>query len=97
MLWRSIRLVRIHGSLWSRSASRRCWCARDELLNVASEYVDIRVRTEGTIDPRDIGIYCWTRRGLNILETAVREAPVGTTPVPIIGEPEYLLLGLAAR
>jgi hypothetical protein len=29
MLLRSIRLVRIRGSLWSRSASRRCWCARD--------------------------------------------------------------------
>ena len=37
----------------------------EELLELASEYVDVRVRVEGASDPRDIGIYYWTRRALN--------------------------------
>jgi type III restriction enzyme len=62
----------------------------EELLEVASDYVDQRVRAEGTSEKRDIGIYYWTRRALDILETAIREAPAGTATVPILGSPEYL-------
>jgi type III restriction enzyme len=62
----------------------------EELLEVASDYVDHRVRAEGTSEKRDIGIYYWTRRALDVLETAIREAPVGTAAVPILGSPEYL-------
>lgn len=63
----------------------------EELLEVASEYVDkkVSVKDRGS-DPRDIGIYYWTRRGLDVLETAIRQAPVGTSTVPILSEPEYL-------
>src|SRR5207247_6358504 len=62
----------------------------EELLEVASEYVDRRVSTEGDSDSRDIGIYYWTRRGLNVLETAIRNAPIGTSAVPIPGDRELL-------
>lgn len=62
----------------------------EELLDFASEYIDRRVRAEAPSEMRDIGIYYWTRRALNVLETAIREAPVGTTAVPIPGTPEFL-------
>jgi type III restriction enzyme len=62
----------------------------EELLDVASDYIDVRVRVEKGSDPRDIGIYYWTRRGLDVLETAIRQTPVGTSAVPILAQPEYL-------
>ncbi len=62
----------------------------EELLDLASEYVERRVRAEGTSEKRDIGIYYWTHRALDILETAIREAPVGTASIPIPGTPEVL-------
>ncbi len=62
----------------------------EELLEVASEYVDQRVTAKGGSDLRDIGIYYSTRRALNILDNAIRQSPVGTSTVPILGEPEYL-------
>jgi SOS-response transcriptional repressor LexA len=62
----------------------------EELLDVASQYVDRRISVESGSDFRDIGIYYWTRRGLDVLETAVRQAPIGTAAVPILGLPEYL-------
>lgn len=62
----------------------------EELLEVASEYVDKRVTAKGGSDLRDIGIYYWTRRALNILDNAIRQSPVGTSTVPILGDPEYL-------
>ena len=62
----------------------------EELLEVASAYVDRRVSAEGGSDKRDIGIYYWTRRALNILDNEIRSAGVGTTTIPILGQPEYL-------
>ena len=62
----------------------------EELLEVASEYVDRRVDAKGGSDKRDIGIYYWMRQALDILDNAIREAPVGTSNVPILGTPEYL-------
>jgi type III restriction enzyme len=62
----------------------------EELLEFATEYVEHKVTVEGGSDSRDIGIYYWTRRALNILETAIREVAVGTSSVPILGKPNYL-------
>jgi integrase len=45
---------------------------------------------ERSDEVRDIGIYYWTRRALDVLETAIRKAPIGTAPVPIPGDPEFL-------
>ncbi|MDI6872058.1 MAG: DEAD/DEAH box helicase family protein [Bacillota bacterium] len=62
----------------------------EELLEVVSEFVDRRVRAEGASRLQDIGIYYWTRRALDILETALKGVPVGHQPVPILGDPEFL-------
>jgi phage repressor protein C with HTH and peptisase S24 domain len=62
----------------------------EELLDFASEYIDKKVTAEGDSDARDIGIYYWTRRALDVLETAIREAPIGTAALPILGKPDQL-------
>lgn len=62
----------------------------EELLEFAQQYVDSRVEAIPDSDKRDIGIYYWSRKALDILETAIREAPVGTSAIPILGKPEYL-------
>lgn len=62
----------------------------EELLEFAGEYVDERVRAVGDSEKRDIGIYYWSRKALDVLETAIREAPVGMISVPILGNPDYL-------
>ena len=62
----------------------------EELLDVASDYVDCRIDAESPSLKEDVGIYYWTRRGLNVLDTAIRQAPVGTAPVPVLGQPDYL-------
>lgn len=63
----------------------------DELLEVVQEYLECRVRAVETSDIRDVGIYFWRQRVLNVLETAIREAGVaGVRAVPILGAPEYL-------
>jgi len=62
----------------------------EELLDFASRYVDQRVRAIPDSEKRDIGIYYWSRQALNILETAIREAPVGTSAIPILGKPETI-------
>jgi type III restriction enzyme len=65
----------------------------EEVLEFVTAYVDRRVRTEGTSLKADIGMYFWTRRALDILETAMQGAPAGTTTVPIFDEPEQLQSG----
>lgn len=62
----------------------------EELLDLADAYVHTRVRAIGTSELRDIGIYYWTRKALDILDNAIRNAPIGTTSVPILGAPELL-------
>jgi type III restriction enzyme len=62
----------------------------EELLQVSNDYVDKRVRAIPDSEQRDIGIYHWSRKALDILETAIREAPATTTPIPILGKPEYV-------
>jgi type III restriction enzyme len=62
----------------------------EELLEFAGEYVETRVQTAGDSEKRDIGIYFWSRKALDILETAIREAPIGTTSIPLLGTPEFL-------
>jgi len=44
----------------------------EELLEFAGEYVDTRVQIAGDSEKRDIGIYFWSRKALDILETAIR-------------------------
>lgn len=63
----------------------------DELLEVALQYLDHRITAKGESDRRDIGIYYWRMRALNILENAVRGVGVGSVKaVPIAGSPEIL-------
>ncbi|MGQ0656775.1 MAG: DEAD/DEAH box helicase [Chromatiales bacterium] len=63
----------------------------DELLDVSRQYLDHRVTAKGTSDRRDIGIYYWRLRALNVLENAVRGASVGgVKALPISGSPEVL-------
>jgi hypothetical protein len=64
--------------------------AFEELLEVASEYVDTRVRAQRPSEIQDIGIYFWIRQALDVLETAIRNAPVGTGAVPVPGQPAAL-------
>jgi type III restriction enzyme len=65
----------------------------DEILAFVSTYVERRVSAEGSSLRADIGMYYWTRRALDILETAVQGAPAGTSTVPIFGTPEQLESG----
>lgn len=74
----------------------------DELLEVAQRYLDRRVSPlthDGVrADARDIGMYYWRRQALDVLETAIRGAGVaGVSPVPILGNPEWLDTGLLRR
>jgi SOS-response transcriptional repressor LexA len=62
----------------------------EELFEFASRYVDNRVRVIPDSEKRDIGIYYWSRQALNILETAIRVAPIGTSAIPILGKPEAI-------
>ncbi|MFN3653406.1 MAG: DEAD/DEAH box helicase family protein [Armatimonadota bacterium] len=63
----------------------------DELLELTLEYVRTRVRAAPPMDPRDIGMYYWRRRALDILENAVRQTGLpGTESIPVPGDPEYL-------
>jgi type III restriction enzyme len=65
----------------------------EEVLDLVTAYVDRRVRVDGSSIKADIGMYFWTRRALDILETAVQGAPGGTTTVPLFGDPEQLESG----
>ncbi|MDQ3964634.1 MAG: DEAD/DEAH box helicase family protein [Actinomycetota bacterium] len=62
----------------------------EELLDFVSEYLAHRVSTAGSSHVRDIGMYYWTRRALDILETAVQGAPSGSITTPVLGSPRYL-------
>ena len=67
----------------------------DELLEVSQRYLNARViplAVDGHLsDVRDVGIYFWRRRALDILENAVRGAgATGVKPVPVLGAPEWL-------
>lgn len=63
----------------------------DELLEVTRAYISGRVTCPPNGDKRDVGIYNWRKQALNTLENAIRNsASGGTTPVPILGTPEWL-------
>jgi len=63
----------------------------DELLEVVQEYLAVRVSAIGTSDLRDVGIYYWRQRTLNVLETAIRSAGVASVrAMPILSSPEFL-------
>jgi hypothetical protein len=74
----------------------------DELLEVAQRYLGARVtpvsHNGSKADARDIGMYYWRRQALDVLETAIRGAGVaGVSPVPILGNPEWLDTALLRR
>lgn len=69
----------------------------EELFEFASRYVDQRVSVIPDSEKKDIGIYYWSRQALNILETAIREAPIGTSAIPILGKPETIDTELLRR
>ena len=63
----------------------------EELLDVVREYMDCRVSATGDAERRDVGIYFWRRKLLDVLETSVRDSAAGgIRPVPILGDPEWL-------
>lgn len=69
----------------------------EEILDLVTAFVDRRVRAEGSSDKADIGMYYWSRRAMDILETAVQGAPAGTKTVPIFGDPPELETGRVRR
>ena len=63
----------------------------DELLEVARQYMDQRVRALKGADLRDTGIIYWRQQILDVLDNAVRGAGAGQVKaVPILGQPEWL-------
>jgi hypothetical protein len=63
----------------------------EELLEVTRLYVDGRVKVPTNGDRRDIGIYHWRRRAIDILDNAIRGAASSmTAPVPILDTPNSL-------
>lgn len=70
----------------------------DELLDVSCEYIQTRIIYPANGDQRDIGIYNWRLQARDLLENAIRGASGGgTTPVPILSNPEWLDSGLIKR
>lgn len=65
----------------------------DEILAFVTAYVERRVSAEGSSIVADIGMYYWSRRVLDILETAVQGAPASVATVPIHGDPAQLESG----
>ncbi len=62
----------------------------EEVLEFVSRYVDERVRAKGSSRKQDIGIYMWRQQALDALQTAVQDAPMDTTTIPIFDEPRLL-------
>lgn len=62
----------------------------EEILEFVTAYIDQRVSAEGKSEKRDVGMYYWTHRVLDILETAVQGAPTGTISMPVLGSPRHL-------
>jgi type III restriction enzyme len=69
----------------------------EEILDLVMAFVDRRVRAEGTSEKADIGMYYWSRRAMDILETALQGAPAGTKTVPIFADPAQLETGRIRR
>lgn len=65
----------------------------EEVLDFVKAYISRRVRAEGTSELTDIGMYYWSRRAMDVMDTAVRGAPAGTRTIPIFGDPEQLESG----
>ena len=63
----------------------------EELLDLAQRYLADRTRALPGADPRDVGVYFWRQRVVDVLENAVRGAGAGrTAAVPMLGSPEWL-------
>lgn len=69
----------------------------EEVLELVRQYMATKVSAKKPNSKLDVGIYMWRRRVLDILETAVRDAPHDTVTVPIFGEPPRLSSGAVAQ
>src|SRR5262249_25506124 len=70
----------------------------DELLEVTLAYVNTRVRPVPPMEARDVGMYFWRRKALDILENAIRQTGLpGLEAVPIPGDPACLETGHLKR
>jgi type III restriction enzyme len=62
----------------------------EEVLEFVTDYVNRRVEAKGNSLVQDLGIYYWRQIALNILQTAVQDAPTEMITVPIRGVPPVL-------
>ncbi len=66
----------------------------DELLEFSKAYLEEKLQTRGTADPRDVGIFYWRSQLLDLLEGTIRSVGVvDAKPVPIHAEPPFLQSG----
>ncbi|MDG6912601.1 MAG: DEAD/DEAH box helicase family protein [Nitrososphaerota archaeon] len=63
----------------------------DELLEFSKTYLEEKLQTRGSADPRDVGIYYWRSQLLDVLEGTIRSVGVvDAKPVPIHAVPPFL-------
>jgi type III restriction enzyme len=63
----------------------------EELLEFARAYLEDKLQTRGSADPRDVGIPYWRFQLLDLLENTIRSVGVvDARPVPIHAEPPFL-------
>lgn len=62
----------------------------EEVLQLVTAYVDGKVEAKGDSLRQDVGIYFWRKQALNVLHTAVQDAPFDTETIPIPGDPPAL-------
>jgi hypothetical protein len=65
----------------------------EELLSFVGRYLDERVVAIPPSLKQDIGIYHWRQKALDIIRTAIQDAPSDMVTVPIYGEPRLLATG----
>jgi len=70
----------------------------EELITVVYSYFVKCVIILPGADSRDIGIYVWRQKAVDILQNAIRNAVFGpTAQIPILGDPEFLNTSLLKR
>lgn len=62
----------------------------DELIEITLDYFARRLSAIPPMDLRDVGVWYWRSRLLDIIDTAVRESTdEGIKSIPILGEPDF--------
>jgi type III restriction enzyme len=63
----------------------------DELVELVLSYFDRGLKIVPPMDARDVGVWYWRSKILNILETAIRNSVQnGSQSIPVLGDPEWL-------